>query len=312
LVYPAELLKSDSSLTRGIMADQKHLFDMRKQEEVQLRAQLQARIEQYNQNIVALIAQIRSLKSQRMLIEPELRNVRELWDKQLVTIGRVNQLERSAIDLEGNVAAQQAQIAQVRARIAETREQLIQLSETRRVESGQELARVNTALNEQRQRKVSASDQESRTDIRAPYSGVVEKVAFTAIGEVIRPAEPIMEIVPDNDQMVVETMVALDDIDQVTTGQVASIRFSSFNRAATPEIPGKVVYVATDRSELPDTHRSYYSVRVAIDKAEMQRLGLMLRSGMPADVYIRTGSRTMFSYLTKPLRDQMARSFRDN
>lgn len=312
ITFPADLVGSTSSSAQRAMADERRLFAIRQEENVQLRSQLRARIEQLRQNINSVQAQIASLQSQRRLIEPELRNVRELWDQKLVTISRANQMERSAVDLEGNIAAQHAQISQLMARISETQEQLIQTDATRRSQAGEELARINTALNEQRMRRVSATDQNSRSEIRAPYAGVIEKIAFAAVGEVIRPAEPIMEIVPDQDLMVVETSISPVDIDQVRVGQSARIRFSSFNRAATPEILGQVIYVATDRSDNPEARQSFYMVRVAIDQKALARERLDLRSGMPAEVYIQTGRRTLLSYLTKPLRDQFARAFRDN
>ena len=167
--------------------------------------------------------------------------MKDLWDKQLVTINRLNQLERTAVDLDGNVGSLQAQIAQARARITEAQQQSIQLGQTRRVQAGTDLAQVNTALNQQQLRSVAASDQQDRSEIRAPYTGVIEKIAFAAIGDVVRPAEPIMEIVPDRDVMVVEAMVSPTDIDQVMKGQSARVLFSAFNRATTPEILGRVV-----------------------------------------------------------------------
>ena len=257
-------------------------------------------------------AQITALRKQLTLIEPEREGVKDLWDKQLVTINRLNQLERTAADIEGNIAALNARIAETRARISETQEQVLQLGDTRRSQAGIELAQVNTALNQQRVRSVAASDLQRRSEIRAPYAGVVEKIAFPAIGDVVKPAEPIMEIVPDRDQMVVETAISPADIDQVHAGQRARIHFTAFNRATTPEIPGRVDYVASDRSSDPEKKSEFYTVRVEVDAAALKAAGLELRGGMPAEVYIRTGNRSMLSYMTKPLRDQFARSFRDN
>ena len=161
-------------------------------------------------------------------------------------------------------------------------------------------------------KSIAAGDQQNRSEIRAPYAGTVEKIAFAAIGEVVRPAEPIMEIVPDADEMIVEVMVSPADIDQVLRGQKARVRFSSFNLPATPEIMGKVTYVATDRTDNPERQASFYMVRVAVDQAQLKREGLALRSGMPAEVHIETGRRSLLSYMTKPLRDQFSRAFRDN
>ncbi|MBF9152120.1 HlyD family type I secretion periplasmic adaptor subunit [Novosphingobium jiangmenense] len=310
--FPPELLNAKTDSARKAMADEEHLFRMRSTEVGQVRAQLGARVNQYQQEIRGIEAQIASLRQQRSLIEPERQGVKDLWDKQLVTINRLNQLERTAVDLDGSVGALNAQIAQARARITEANEQAVQVSQQRRVDAGTELAQVNTALNQQRLRSVAASDQQDRSEIRAPYSGTVEKIAFAAIGDVVRPAEPIMEIVPDKDVMVVEAAVSPADIDQVVKGQNARVRFSAFNRAATPEITGKVVYVATDRTENPESRASFYMVRIAVNQDEIRRERLDLRSGMPAEIYIETGSRSLLSYLTKPLRDQFLRAFRDN
>lgn len=312
IVFPPQLTQSGSVTARKAMADEEKLFRLRQTEEGQIRAQLAARVAQYNQEIRGIEAQIAALKEQRRLIEPERQGVKELWDKQLVTINRLNQLERTAVDLDGNVGAMQAQIAQARAKITEAQEQSIQLAQTRRVQAGTDLAQVNTVLNQQQVRSVAAADQQDRSEIHAPYSGTVEKIAFAAIGDVVRPAEPIMEIVPDKDVMVVEAMISPADIDQVLKGQDARVRFTAFNQASTPEIPGKVIYVAMDRSENKEAQQSFYMVRIAVDQAKVAKEGLDLKSGMPAEVYIETGSRSMLSYLTKPLRDQFMRAFRDN
>jgi len=312
VTFPPELTGSTTPTAQKAMTDEQHLFAMRQTEERDLRAQLSARVQQYNQEIHGLESQIASLKEQRRLIEPERQGVKELWDKQLVTINRLNQLERTAVDMEGSIGSLQSQIAQARAKITEAQEQSIQMTQTRRVQAGTDLAQINTALNQQQLRSVAATDQQDRSEIHAPYTGVIEKIAFAAIGDVVRPAEPIMEIVPDKDVMVVEAMISPSDIDQVGKGQVARVQFSSFNRASTPQIVGKVTYVATDRSENPEAKQSFYMVRIEVDQAAVKREGLDLRSGMPAEVFIETGSRSLLSYVTKPLRDQFMRAFRDN
>jgi HlyD family secretion protein len=288
------------------------LFALRVGETSQIRAQLASRIQQYGDQIAGYRAQIASLQRQRELIEPERKSAQELAEKQLVTISRVNQLERAAAELDGNIASLHAQIAAAQAQIAEAQEQSAQVVQSRRAEAGRLLAEVNTALNQQQLRSVAATDQQTRSEIRAPYSGTVEKIAFAAIGDVIRAAEPIMEIVPDADQLVIEAMISPDDVDQVQVGQAATVRFPSFNRAATPEIAGHVSYVATDRTENPETKQSFFVARIAVDQKALHALGLSLRSGIPAEIHIHTGDRSLLSYLFKPLSDQFARAFRDS
>jgi HlyD family type I secretion membrane fusion protein len=159
---------------------------------------------------------------------------------------------------------------------------------------------------------VAAADQQDRSEIRAPYSGTVEKIAFAAIGDVVRPAETIMEIVPDADRLVIEASVSPDDVDQIRLHQHAIVRFSSFNRAATPEIAGRVSYVAADRSVNPESNGAFFLVRIAVDQRDLASRGLKLRSGTPAEVHIQTGKRSLLTYLFKPLSDQFTRAFRDS
>lgn len=310
--FPPELMRDDPGARKAI-ADELKLFAIRRSEQSGMAAQLMARVRQYQQQIGAYEAQIRALEQQTALIEPERKGVKDLWDKDLVTISRLNQLERTAVDMQGSIGALRANIAQTQARITEAREQIIQLGETRRSNAGSELTQLNGQLNQQQVHSISAVDARDRTIVRAPYDGVVDKLAFNTIGGVVRPAEVIMEIVPDTDQLTVEAAVLPADIDQVHKGQTAHIRFTAFNNTATPEISGKLVMVAADRTTDAEGKVSYFPARIEIDQAALAKYPeLALKPGMPAEVFIETGNRSMISYITKPLRDQFARAFRDN
>lgn len=312
IVFSPELLRSSEPGARQAMADEARLFAIRRSELGGLRAQMGSRVVQLQRQIEGYRAQIDALQRQAVLIEPERAGVRELWEKDLVTVSRKNQLERESVDLQGSIASLNAQIAQTQARITETREQAIQLSETRRSEAGTQLAALNASLNDQRVRNVSSGEQKSRSLVRAPYAGVVDKLAVNAIGDVVPPAQTILEVVPDRDRLVIEAAVSPTDIDQVRQGQSARLRFSSFSATSTPEIPGEVTFVAAERTTDPDTQSSFYSVRLSIDAARLAKWPeLRLKPGMPADVMIETGDRSMLSYITRPLRDQFARAFRN-
>ncbi len=308
---PPELANRNDESAREAIAAERRLMVLRRNERTSLRTQLNERIAQLNRQIDGFQSQIAALRQQRSLIEPELAGVRELWDRNLVTIARKNQLERTAVELEGSVASIEAQISQTNARISETREQSLGVDQTARSRAGTELASVNTALNDQTTRSVAAGDQFERSVIRAPYDGVIDKLAFTTIGDVIQPAETIMEIVPDADRLVVEAAVSPTDIDRISAGQATRIMFTAFSAQTTPQIDGKVSFVAAERTTIDTTGASYYRVRIAIDEAAIKRERLQLKPGMPADVFISTGSRSMLSYVTKPIRDQLARAFRD-
>lgn len=311
--FPASLSNSTSPGAKAAMDYEQRLFMLRRTEEASLRAQLGSRVTQLQREISGYRIQIGALNQQSELIEPERKGVRELWDRGLVTISRKNELERAAVDLKGNVGALSATIAQTQAKIGETRQQMVLLGQQRRADAGTELATVNAALNEQQLRNLAAADSQNRSVVRAGYAGVVEKLAFNGVGGVVRPAEPIMEIVPVDDTLIVEAAISPADIEQVQVGQPARIRFSTINSTATPEIAGKVFYVAADPTVRERDGSTFFPVRVRIDAAMLKRYPeLKLRQGMPAEAFIETGSRSLLSYLTKPLRDQFARSFRDN
>jgi HlyD family secretion protein len=313
LTFPPDLLANRDPGARAAMAGERRLFQTRNTELTQTRAQLQARIVEYGKQINGFEAQITALRQQQALIAPEREGVRTLWDKGLVTIARLNQLERTAVDMDGNIASLRSQIAQAEARISETREQILTLDQTRRAEAGTQYATLSNTINEQQVRRTAATEADRRSLVRAPYAGIVDKLALTATGDVIRPGEPFLEIVPDHDRLTIEVMVSPNDIDQVHTGQEARIKFTAFNSTATPEISGRVSYVAPERSTNAETKASFYEARVEIDPAALKRSGIpALKPGMPAEAFIATGTRPMISYLTKPLRDQLERAFRDN
>lgn len=311
LAFPPQLLGRTDADARDAMNAESRLFQLQLAERSGIRSQLQQRIVQLNRQAEGYRAQIAALRKQQALIEPERKGVQELWDKGLVTIARRNQLERTAADLEGSIASLEASIAQAQARVTETQQQIFQVEESARSDAGKELAQVNNALNEQQVQQVAAGDAFDRSNIRAPYDGVIDKLAFVSVGDVIQPAQPIMEIVPQSERMVADVRISPADIDRVAKGQDARVRFTAFAASATPELPGKVIFVSADRSTEQQTGMSFYRVKIEVDAKSLAKEDLKLVTGMPVEVFIATGSRSMLSYVTKPLADQFARSFRD-
>ncbi|MDI1296268.1 MAG: HlyD family type I secretion periplasmic adaptor subunit [bacterium] len=310
--FPTDLLARHDAAAQRAMADEQRLFDMRNRQmdgEVALR---RTQIRQAREEIASYRAQIGMLREQEVLIRPELEGLQKLYEKQLVTLGRKSQLERTAVQLRGNIAALAANIAGTEAKVSQAETEIIQIGQRRLADAGSEHEDVKMALNQQQVRSVSAGDMQRRTVIRAPVEGVVEKLRFHSLGEVVRPGDQLMEIVPRNDILVIDGAVSASDIDQVRVGQAARIRFSAFNVRTTPEVDGKVIFVAEDQTTSEDNQRSFYTVRLAIDREAVQRAGMALKPGMPTEIFISTGTRSMLSYLTKPLLDQMALTFRDN
>ena len=167
-----------------------------------------------------------------------------------------------------------------------------------------------------------AEDQLKRVDLRAPQAGVVHQLAVHTVGGVIGNGQTIMQIVPRADELVIEAKVAPHDIDQVAVGAKANVRIMAGNQRITPQIIGIVTRMSADlareQQEQQDQQNSaqpthaYYAVRITLPPEEMARLrDIRLVPSMPAEAFIQTHERTPFEYLLKPLREQIARTFRE-
>ncbi|ODN65958.1 Type I secretion system membrane fusion protein PrsE [Methylobrevis pamukkalensis] len=246
------------------------------------------------------------------LIGVELEGLRTLWEKKLVSLQRITASERDAARLTGEKGQLVAAQAQVEGKVSETRLQILQIDQDMRTEVAQELRTIDAEIGEYIERKAAAEDQLVRIDIRAPQTGVIHQLAVHTIGGVIQAGETMMLIVPVADDLRVEARIAPQDIDQVAAGQHAVMRLSAFNQQVTPELAGTVEDISPDLTQDQQTGVSYYTVRIQITPEEIARLGdLRIVPGMPAEAFIQTNSRTILSYLVKPLEDQIERAFRE-
>ncbi len=309
--FPDSLRTSGSPSAAAAMLREQRLFALRRGERSTDLALLRERETQVLAEIASYQVQIDATREQERLIAPELAGLRDLYERKLVTLNRLNQLERTAVNLAGTAASLEANIAQSRARIAEIRQQIFSVERGARSEAGSELANVIATANDAQVRSVSARDALDRSLIRAPYAGVVDKLAFATPGSFVPPGQPIMEVVPVGDELQVEARVSPADVDQLRLGQPARVRLSAFNMQTTPEFPGRLTFVSAERSVEERTGETFYRVRVAIDQAAVRRERLTLTPGMPAELFITTGDRSLLSYLLKPLTDQIGRAFRD-
>lgn len=310
--FPADLLaRQGEPLVARAIAEERRIFALDRQAIAGQRAAIAAQIAQAGKAAANYRVQADVYREQAGLIAEERRANDQLWEKRYTTLQRRNELARAAVGLGGSVASAEAQASQLGSKVAELRQQIYVLEDNARAQAGAELAQVQTKLIELKQNNVVAQDANERNLIRAPYDGVVDKLAFTTIGGVIPAGETIMEIVPDRDPYVVTARVSPADVDQLGTGQKVMVRFSAFNSATTPELEGHLTKISADRTVDQQHGAAFYVVEVVIEPAELSKLGdLKLRPGMPAEAFIQTGSRTLLSYLGKPLSDQFARAFR--
>lgn len=315
IVFPKALVErvKDSSAEAGrVVAAEQTLFDLRRKSRGGQKAQLDERKAQLNDEIKGYTGQSQAKQKEVDFIHQELEGVRSLWQKNLVPITRLTALERDGARLEGERSQLAGMIAQSKGKIAEIELQVLQIDQDLRTEVGKDLVETRSKLSEVVERKTAAVDQLNRIDIRAPQSGRVHELSVHTVGGVIAPGEQIMLIVPDADALAVEAKINPRDIDQVYVGQTAMMQFTAFNQKTTPEIEGQVGVVSPDLVQDQRTGVGYYTARILLNGDAIANLGKdKLVPGMPVDVFIKTRSRTAFSYLIKPLRDQANRALKE-
>jgi HlyD family secretion protein len=313
MAVPPEVAgRLDEPDVKEALASERKLFELRHQDRLGQKQQLQERITQLQQQITGLAAQQSAKDKGIALTEQELQGVRDLWQKNLVQLNRLTSLQRDEARLEGERGQIIAQAAEVKGKIAEIQLQIIQVDQDLSSDVAKELREIDSKIGEYVERKITAEDQLKRTDIRAPQDGTVFQSTANTVGGVIAAGDPIMLIVPESDNLTVEVRVDPKDIDQIQLGQIVVLRFTSFNVRTTPEIDGTVSRIAADTSTDQRTGQSYYLVRIAMPVQELKRLGdVKLTPGMPVEAFVQTGDRTMLSYLIKPLHDQLMRAFRE-
>jgi HlyD family secretion protein len=311
IVLPPDLRAraADSELGHVVSGEQK-LFETRRNGREGQRSQLLERIEQHNEEISGLAAQLMAKSKEIEWVQKELDGVRDLWKRNLVQFTRVTTLERDAARIEGERGNLVASIAQTKGKIAEIKLQILQIDQDMRTEVGKDLADIRGKISELVEKRVAAQDQLERIDIRAPLDGTVHQLDVHTVGGVITPGQPIMFVVPDADALTVEAKVQPQDIDQLHVGQSVILRFSAFNQRTTPEINGEVKLVSPDVTQDPKTGTYYYTINIAVSDGELAHLkNLKLVPGMPVEAFVQARSRTVFSYLIRPIVDQAARSF---
>lgn len=311
--FPASLTdRKDHPDVDKIITGEQRLFELRRTARSGQRLQLGERVAQLREEIRGLTGQAEAKTSEVQLISRELGAVRELWQKNLVSIARLTQLERESARLEGERGSIVAAVAQAKGKISEIELQIIQLDQDLRSEVAKELREIQARHAEYVERRVAAEDQLKRIDIRAPIGGTVHQLAIHTVGGVVQAGEQIMLIVPEGERLIVEVRVNPQDIDQIKIGQRAVLRFATFNQRTTPEIFGAVQQISADIVVEQRTGLSYYTARIEMPPTEISRLGTVrLVAGMPVESFIETDQRSILSYLTKPLLDHSTRAFRD-
>lgn len=318
----ARQIRFDDELTQSAAADadmaevldgQRRLFETRNLTLSQQLDRLEERKVQIRNQVTGSQAQISALEQQIELIDLELENQKDLLAKGLTQATRVLTLEREAVSMRGSLGNLQAEIARLNAQIVETDIEALQMQSARQEEAITLLRDLAISEVELTERDFALSQTLSRTQIRAPMTGIVHGLTVHALQSVVRPAEPILYVVPTESPLVISSRIEAIHVDEVRVGQEASLRFSTFDQRTTPEIFGRVTKVSADVFTDDTTGISYYTAEIEPNAGEIERLGdVEVLPGMPVDAFIRTTDRTPLNYLTKPLTDYFNRAFRES
>lgn len=265
-------------------------------------AELEQQIRGYNEVIASKESLAKSYAS-------EIKDLTGLLKEGFVSNERLRDQERNLSRLQAEIADHRSSIARVKVQIGETRLQILQATQKFKSDVASKLADAQSRVYEARERLAALQDRFNRTEVKAPVNGMVMGLAVHTIGGVVQPGTNLLDIVPDAAKLIVETHIEPKDIDRVELGSKAEVRFSAFSHATTPIIEGELIYVSADRLTNERDGAPYYLGRVKLTDQGAKDLGNReLVPGMPADVLINTGSRTMLQYLLKPARNAMARS----
>ena len=296
-----------------LMAGQSQLLAARRASRAQEVAQLAKRRSQIDTQITGISAQSQALGQQLELIEQELKDQQTLLDRGLAQAGRVLALRREQARLSGQLGELTAQRALAQERATEIDLEVIKLRTQQREEAITRLRDLQFRELELAEQRRALLDQRDRLAIRAPVSGIIYGLQVTTPRSVIRAAEPVMFIIPQDRPLVIAARVDPIHIDKITLGQPVNLRFSALDQRTTPELTGEVAKVSPDAFVDQARGLSYYRAEITLPEAEQAKLpeNIRLLPGMPVEAFIRTGDRTPLAYLTKPLTDYFSKAFRD-
>lgn len=313
IAFPKRLLAeaAQSPEIRRAVDDQQRLFAGRRRELTgQIKIAFQ-KIGQLKEEITGLTSQRVSTTEQSDLAAKEQAIIEKMFTRGYVTRQRVHAIRREHVQLTGSLGQLDASIAKARKEIDETQFSITQLTLKRQSDILAELQDIERRIFNLNEDYQTAGAELARLEILAPVDGVVVNSQIHTVGGVIRPGQTILEIVPGADPLVVEARVRPLDIDEVAKGQSTEVRFSAFKQRTTPFLVGAVLRVSADAVTDPRTGEPYYSAIIGIPSNEFKRLGHRLQPGMPAEILIKTGSRTPLAYLVQPLLDSMHKALRE-
>lgn len=302
----ATLSKADRLLADEAMRGQRQVLRAQRDSLGTQRGVLTQRAGQSQSMISAAEYQAKANREQRRLIGEELDGLRELEKRGFVSKTRVRELERAAAQLDGEYGALISEMARSRQSIGETKMQSASLDSQQVSDAAQQLREVQVRLAELQPKLVAAHEQLARATVRAPADGHVVDLKVHTVGGVIAPGETLMQIVPDNRELVIQAKMLPTDADSIHVGMVSQVRFSSLHDRNLPALEGRISKLSADALEDSRTGITYFAIEVVVPASELDRIRSVhgesaIRAGIPAEVLIPLRKRSALSYLLDPI-----------
>lgn len=310
IALPNDLRKADSATIQSSFKDQADLFQDRRSILKSRTDILAVRVEQTNTQIEGLELQKSALERRLVNFTEMIERMRSGQEKGLIQTNILSQREDELIQIEASLGRVISEIAQAKNSINETHFEKLQVEQEYKERANSELERVRAEIAELEQRAKIVEDVLTRTDIRAPGSGTIQDLKVHTVGSVIQAGQVLMELVPEDEELLINARVSPRDIDNVAPGLQTEVRFTAFKTKLTPIMLGQVQSVSNDviTPENPQ-EMPYYLARIEVIEEDIpEEISGRLTPGMPADVIITTGERTVANYIVSPLMDAVRKS----
>ncbi|TIW29140.1 MAG: HlyD family type I secretion periplasmic adaptor subunit [Mesorhizobium sp.] len=311
--FPRELTSIDSETARKVVVEEQALLDSRLATREGREQILNKRIAQIEEQSTGWRDVIAAQAEQLGLIDQEIVSAQAMYKQGLERLPRILALQRAQADIRANQASNRSQVAGNEQQIGETKLQLLNLRQQDSERANVDLAKVRGDLAELRSLLPSRQDVLARTDIVAPISGTVMNLRVRTESGVISGGQPLLDIVPNEPNLVIDSRIKPADIDMVHPDMPARVVLSAYPTRHLPQIHGLLTSVSADRLTDERTGEPYFLAKVKVDVADLGQLhDIHLSPGMPAEVMILTGEHTLLDYMLAPVRDSLNRGFREH
>ncbi|MGH8696830.1 MAG: HlyD family type I secretion periplasmic adaptor subunit, partial [Burkholderiales bacterium] len=294
------------------LARERALFAARRRTLDQQIASLQSQIRDAHSQAAALESQVAATETSTRLSDEELEINNKLAQQGYVQRTRVLTLQRASADYRGKVGEYRSELAFVRQRTGDLESRIAQARNQYQSQAADELKEASAKVRELEDRLRPSQDQVERQLVRSPVDGEVMGLRVTAAGEAIGPRQPILDVVPTREKLVIEARIRPEDIDYVRKDSPAEVRLTAFDARTTPLLPGKVAFVSPDRVTKPESGESWFTATVEVDSGSLgSHPQLRLQAGMPAELFVTTPKRTLLEYFAKPFGAFASRAMRE-